>query len=357
MISKNRTSPRGFRVLASLFFIIGIASASSKSANNTTIVRAKPSEDGASLLPMEARNSEVLIDAPSTKPLTKIVGPTTRNGDSYLEALKHSRTSTDPREGIVPSSGQTPIKSGSFQRRKEGPVFVASSRVQNEPDRDGYSMVPSDSYTLPSRTSSPRITYGPPVQQPPRPVYGPAFNDYPSSDHGSYLPPHQAYGPPASAPAPAPVYVPYGAPESVHLGLPSIDFSLPFSLKLNAFTLAKIILKLVIFKMIVKFIAVICLLLFIPKLEIKKNKGGMQNDDDDEEDEGRALSNTNWRVRDRLNTLTLAVNEAMRQHGVDCATLECRIGRAFEREKSWPDYEQLLQSYLLEETRIARMNI
>lgn len=75
----------------------------------------------------------------------------------------------------------------------------------------------------------------------------------------------------------------------MQLSLPSIDFSWPFALKLNAFTLAKILLKLVIFKMIVKFIAVICLLLFIPKLEIKKDKGNnMQNNDD--EDEGRFLN-------------------------------------------------------------------
>ena len=102
----------------------------------------------------------------------------------------------------------------------------------------------------------------------------------------AYGVPHVAYG--AS----------HGITESVHLGFPSIDFSWPFALKLNAFTLAKILLKLVIFKMIVKFIAVICLLLFIPKLEIKKTikKVTMQNnaqDDDDDEDEGRSLQNGN----------------------------------------------------------------
>jgi len=63
--------------------------------------------------------------------------------------------------------------------------------------------------------------------------------------------------------------------------LPSIDLGLPFALKLNAFTIAKIILKLVIFKMIVKFIAVICLLLFIPKLEIIKKKVSNKDDDED----------------------------------------------------------------------------
>lgn len=62
---------------------------------------------------------------------------------------------------------------------------------------------------------------------------------------------------------------------------------------MNAFTIAKILLKLVIFKMIVKFIAIICLLLFIPKLEIKKgNKGEM------DDDEGRGLLDGNLFIRD-----------------------------------------------------------
>lgn len=83
----------------------------------------------------------------------------------------------------------------------------------------------------------------------------------------------------------------------MHLGIPSVDFSWPFALKLNAFTLAKIILKLVIFKMIVKFIAVICLLLFIPKLEIKKgNKGSSESGDDDGEDDDERSRSTNGNV-------------------------------------------------------------
>jgi len=83
---------------------------------------------------------------------------------------------------------------------------------------------------------------------------------------------------------PTPVYgAPYALPDVAHISLsPSIDLGLPFALKLNAFTIAKILLKLVIFKMIVKFIAVICLLLFIPKLEIIKKKVSNKDDDDEE---------------------------------------------------------------------------
>lgn len=91
------------------------------------------------------------------------------------------------------------------------------------------------------------------------------------------------YGTSIHAPPSSPVYgAPYALPGVSHLSiLPTFDLAWPLALKLNAFTIAKIILKLVIFKMIVKFIAAICLLLFIPKLEIIKKKGN--NDEDDEE--------------------------------------------------------------------------
>ncbi|XP_043789078.1 uncharacterized protein LOC122713016 isoform X2 [Apis laboriosa] len=306
-------------------------------------------------------------------------GPFSYRRDSYLEALRHSRTSTDPREGIVDVVG---TGSGSFHRRKEqslGPVYTkrseipaSSSRIVHV-DRDSFSMVPSDSYSLPSRTSvdfnavkntygPPQPSYGPPSYGPPS--YGPpsSSNDYSSygeygANGGGYSPhqPQQAYG------------APHGMSESVQLSLPSIDFSWPFALKLNAFTLAKILLKLVIFKMIVKFIAVICLLLFIPKLEIKKGDKGNNMQNEDDEDEGRRFLNANSIVWDRLNRLTLVVHDAMKQYGVnmdkprsssdkECSsTLQCQIRRAFEEhDESWPDYEQLLQNYIMEETRLIQ---
>lgn len=42
-----------------------------------------------------------------------------------------------------------------------------------------------------------------------------------------------------------------------------------FKFKLDLFTIGKILIKLIIFKKIVKFIALICLLLFLPKLQAK----------------------------------------------------------------------------------------
>jgi uncharacterized membrane protein len=93
--------------------------------------------------------------------------------------------------------------------------------------------------------------------------------------------------------------------------LPSIDLGLPFALKLNAFTIAKIILKLVIFKMIVKFITVICLLLFIPKLEIIKKK--VNKDEDDEEERSsspRKLLREATRLTSRFDFLISAATVA-----------------------------------------------
>lgn len=124
-------------------------------------------------------------------------GPFSYRRDSYLEALRHSRTSTDPREGIVDAVG-----TGSFQRRKEqslGPVYTtkrseitplssSSSRIVHG---NSFSMVPSDSYSLPSRTSvdfnGVKSTYGPPQPSYGSPsIYGPppSSNDY--SSYGEY---------------------------------------------------------------------------------------------------------------------------------------------------------------------------
>ncbi|CAK9824826.1 hypothetical protein ANTRET_LOCUS2931 [Anthophora retusa] len=399
MAKKN--DPEGLRRLTTTlvlgFLCLTISRASSlDSANGTaSIVEEK----------MEGRtdgDGETLL---STKPSTRSVewksGPFTRTKDSYLEALRHSRTSTDPREGIV--AADAPNNTGSsFQRRKEqsqwqqqqqqGPVYAADKRAEistassrisyASPDQDSFSMVPSDSYSLPARPSGDfaggKNTYGPP--QPPRGTYGPPYNDYHSASYGdysaaagSYSPAQQgearAYGPATAGYGAGVPYghgVPHGMSEPVHLGFPSIDFSWPFALKLNAFTLAKILLKLVIFKMIVKFIAVICLLLFIPKLEIKKkgNKDGMDNDDEDEdEDEGRRAIDGESRMWQRLNLLTAVVNDALEQHRdanesrSECSTLGCRVRRDFAREQTWPDYEQLLRSYILEETRRIRAKL
>lgn len=119
-------------------------------------------------------------------------------------------------------------------------------------------------------------------------------NGYAGSDNyfpqGNYGPPnyhHQhhvkpSYGPPTGSYGYGPSGSNYGAPIKQDYGIPygMSSFFDKIKLKLDLFTLGKIILKLIIFKKIVKFIAVICLLLFIPKLIHYKKDGG--HDDDDE---------------------------------------------------------------------------
>lgn len=92
---------------------------------------------------------------------------------------------------------------------------------------------------------------------------------------GQYGPPSTGYGPPSGS---------YGPPISSGYGVPSgygppMNYGVPYNfspeqwilnklkLKLDLFTVGKILLKLIIFKKIVKFFALICLLLFLPKLQ------------------------------------------------------------------------------------------
>jgi hypothetical protein len=98
-------------------------------------------------------------------------------------------------------------------------------------------------------------------------IYGMHFPPYssPGPNLHHYYSPSGPTGPTApSGPSPddvpfSPMYgAPYAAPDNGFKGLSAgLDFA----------TLCKIILKVLIFKMIVKFIAVICVLLFLPKLD------------------------------------------------------------------------------------------
>ncbi|XP_076241056.1 uncharacterized protein LOC143183421 [Calliopsis andreniformis] len=405
MINAEGKTSRIFRVLALSLMLLHLAHASS-SKNSTIVEEPKTLDVKAAKVvekePTKIDNGKVEARWEEDTPVVKLTkssgwksGRVNWNKDSYLEAFKHSRTSTDPREGVI--AGDKTSNSGptSFQRRKEyvpGPVYLPKEQGDTSPrivhssyDRDSFSMVPSDSYSLPTKGSgdfggvqnsygpphSPQSSYGPPHHhqdtygppQPPRVSYGPPSNGYPSyGDYsgGVYQSPQQAYGPPASSyGVPYGHGTPSGMAEVAHI-LPTIDFSWPFALKLNAFTLAKILLKLVIFKMIVKFIAVICLLLFIPKLEIKK-KGN--KDDMDDDDEGRRLFDADSWISERLNLLTLIVHNAVEKYQhlneersnstEGCSTVSCRIGQAFSHS-SWEDYRQLLKSYVLEESRSIR---
>ncbi|XP_043274417.1 uncharacterized protein [Venturia canescens] len=266
------------------------------------------------------------------------------------------------------------------------------------PTPEPFYPTPSDSYSLPIQSSanfnnnnnngfhgSPQITYGSPTPQtsygspspqtsygspsPQVQIYGLPNHSYskaPTAPFNSYGPPntgyspagtpHQAYGPPPSSSYGAPFAIQNPSQQLSSL-MPSIDFSWPFALKLNAFTLAKILLKLVIFKMIVKFIALICLLLFIPKLEIVKKVES--NDDSDDSDDGRTLFSKDSAL-ERLNILTAFVTSAIekyettREHSAksvdDCTGFICRVKRFFIHEETWNDYVTLFKRYVAEES-------
>ncbi|XP_032597720.1 uncharacterized protein LOC116806043 [Drosophila grimshawi] len=93
----------------------------------------------------------------------------------------------------------------------------------------------------------------------------------------SYLPPDNSYLPPATSP-PAPVY---GPPPLPYNSQPPVfyrpSYPTPYHThdsfldklksKISLLTIGKLILKLLIFKKIVKFIGIICLLLVLPKLK------------------------------------------------------------------------------------------
>lgn len=104
----------------------------------------------------------------------------------------------------------------------------------------------------------------------------------------AYGPPQSVYGPPAPVYGPpAPVYGPpkpvYGPPSSYYHPREDSIFD-KFKFKLDLFTIGKIILKLLFFKKIIKFLGIICLLLFLPKLK------GLFKEDKDKDDSSESRS-------------------------------------------------------------------
>ncbi|XP_046625965.1 uncharacterized protein LOC124307856 [Neodiprion virginianus] len=336
--------------------------------------------------------------------------------DSYLDALAHSRTSKDDKEGVVPVNGLRINGPKIFRRDySEGPVYrPESDRYGAPPKNQGpvygppdfedptepapiqptFFPTPSNSFSLPEHSFDsfdPSTGYGspsPPRGKPqtlygaPQPSYGAPQPSYgvPQAPQNSYGPPSASYGPPppqnvygppsigyqpVQGPQqgeargygpPAPTYgAPYALPGMPSLpSIPMIDFTWPFALKLNAFTLAKIILKLVIFKLIVKFIAIICLLLFIPKLETSK-KDDKQEDDYEGRDDSTFPPLADGAM-DRLNFLTAMVMGSIdkqyeENEKKDCTSFTCRFRRALTSGESWADYLRLFNSYAVEEVR------
>ncbi|CAH0552536.1 unnamed protein product [Brassicogethes aeneus] len=189
-------------------------------------------------------------------------------------------------------------------------------------DRD-YSVSPQQSYGV-----SQGSNYGPPVP--------------------AYDPPVQSYGPSNYNYAPAPIPF-YGPPSQPFYGMPHGMLGLldKFKLKLDLFTLGKILLKLVIFKKIVSLIGILCLLLFIPSLKHKKKHS---SNDEDEDVEMRQFKSN--RGEEKLNNVTQYVLGAIESYSnkqneqsKNCSGVYCKTEQYLKRINKKISYKKLAKLY------------
>lgn len=256
--------------------------------------------------------------------VSAIVGPS--NGtksslsktDTYLDAYSKSRVEAEKaKQGVViitAKDGEKKIsnRDDSYQSGYDySPPFSSDSSFSSSgsPSYSGpsasNSYSPSPSYGSPVKFE-PEITYNSPPNTygPPSPNYGPPAQSYGPPGHAqtygppaqTYGPPAQSYGPPIHKPLPPPIYGPplkpsYGVPYTA----PALGFLDKLSLKLDILTIAKLLLKLLIFKKLVTMLAVVCMLLVIPKLiSFKKDSNGGGNTDEDERSFGGKKGKFIW---------------------------------------------------------------
>ncbi|KAJ8921998.1 hypothetical protein NQ315_008636 [Exocentrus adspersus] len=279
----------------------------------------------------------------------------TAGTDSYLEAYKATRGNNVNAllDDAVKKTDRQYVESGpgvEYTYQNPQPQFGLPQGYNYGPPKPQYGPPnPGPAYGPPSQVYGPPV-YGPPNPPPPPPVYGP-----PSP------PPPPVYGPPPSSSI---TQVFYGVPHAM------LSFWDKLKLKLDLFTIGKIILKLVIFKKIVSFIAIICLLLFIPALKHKKlnfntlnfNNGGGTGtepapEDEMMDEEEDMLMMRNWdganslRYQEKLNNLTAyilgAIEDFSKREGSrgSCENVYCGTQRAVEKLDKIMSYERLAKMY------------
>lgn len=255
----------------------------------------------------------------------------------------------------------------------------------------------------------PAATYGVPV--PATSAYSTSVSDWVSSSTSyqpppSGLPPKPVYGPPPPG-APntiiydhgRPVYVPAGGPTIHqvyygHSGPPAAGWEGPresfwlldkLKFKLDFFTIGKILLKLIIFKKIVKFIALICLLLFLPKLQALSASGDSEKDVD-ALDESRQFSvkcklpnksllrkphrtdscifcptdDLNARINETTTFALTAMDAFARKYPDECAgptDILCRLGKVMDAVDERYPYKMIVAMYLPKNDEIASNEI
>lgn len=260
--------------------------------------------------------------------VTAILGPSANSSkvvivtktDTYLDAYSKSRVDAEKaKEGVVIITAKDGEKKISNRDDSYNSGYDYSPPYSSS---DSFSSSGSSSYPSSgsSNTYLPPSSYGPPVKfesdvtynappntyGPPTPNYGPPAHSYGPPSY-SYGPPAPVYGPPVHKPLPPPIYGPplkpsYGVPYTA----PGLGFFDKLSLKLDILTIAKLMLKFLIFKKIVTMIAVVCMLLVIPKLiTFKKDKDGASTDEDERKFEN---NNSKWKLLTKTNLKLIKYN-------------------------------------------------
>ncbi|XP_013190582.2 uncharacterized protein LOC106134971 isoform X1 [Amyelois transitella] len=228
--------------------------------------------------------------------VSAIVGPNSTKSmktDTYLDAYSKSRIEAEKaKQGVVIITAKDGEKRISNRDDSYNSGYDYSPPYAGDSSSGSGFSGPSNSnnYLPPPSSYSPvkfesDITYNAPANSygPPSSSYGPPAQSY-GPPAQAYGPPAQVYGPPVHKPL-APVYGPPGPPLKPVYGVPytapSLGFFDKLALKLDILTIAKLLLKFFIFKKLVTMLAVVCMLLVIPKLISFKKDGGNSNDEDE----------------------------------------------------------------------------
>lgn len=290
--------------------------------------------------------------------------PNLQKTDTYLEAYSKSRVEAEKaKQGVViitAKDGEKKIsnRDDSYSSGYDyTPSFSndnsfsssASSSVSGPSASNSY--LPSSSYGSPVKFESeitynappntygpPAHTYGPPAQTygPPAQTYGPPAQTYglPAQTYGppahTYGPPAPSYGPPIHKPLPPPLPPPiYGPPLKPSYGVPytapAFGFLDKLAFKLDILTIAKLLLKLLIFKKLVTMLAVVCMLMVIPKLvSFKKDAPEPSTDEED-----RSIHNRNVVELTSVQQLVERAISVYGQQQPGCG-ITCRARRVIE---------------------------
>lgn len=201
----------------------------------------------------------------------------------YTKNLKKKSVEMPPEPVYYPVYNHSVTQDGSTSSSDESYDTAPTSydTKSNSYPSSSYA-APSNSYGAPSYSVQSVQSYGAPSSNygAPSSSYGSPSSSYGSPVVSSYYP-HPSYGPPPPSYYP-PAAVMHQMPEAQKSHGEWIISKL--MKKFDLILVSKILLKLIIFKKIVKFIGIICLLLFIPVL---KKKFEEHTSDSEEEEERR----------------------------------------------------------------------